>query len=154
MIDVADYIFLDSGPLSLACKGQNNPRAERCRALIAGLRAKGYLVIVPEIADYETRREFIRISRREWIIKLDAPSATCLLRINSVAMQKAAEFWALLRNEGLGTAGPDELDCDAILAAQAITAAQPGDKVIIATENVGHLVRFPGVTAKPLQYID
>ena len=58
---MTNYIFLDSGPLGLACKGQNNKKAERCRAWIAGLRAKGYLVIVPEITEYETRREFVRI---------------------------------------------------------------------------------------------
>jgi predicted nucleic acid-binding protein len=150
---VANYIFLDSGPLSLACKGQNNNKAVRCRTWIAALRAKGYLVIVPEITDYETRREFIRIPAPTWIAQLDAITATSLLPITRAAILKAAEFWALLRNTRMGTADPKELDCDAILAAQAITAAQLGDNVIIATDNIGHLSRFPGITAQPWEYI-
>jgi hypothetical protein len=150
---VAKYIFLDSGPLGLACKGQNNVKAVRCRTWIAGLRAKGFYVIVPEITDYETRREFVRIPRPDWLAQLDAISATSFLPITRAAMLKAAEFWALLRNASIGTADPKELDCDAILAAQAITAAQPGDTVIIATENIGHLSRFPGIVAQSWEYI-
>ncbi len=76
-----------------------------------------------------------------------------MLPITRPAILKAAEFWSLLRNEGKGTADPKELDGDAILAAQAVTTAQPGDKVIVATTNPGHLNRFPGVTAEPWEYI-
>jgi hypothetical protein len=150
---VATYVFLDSGPLWLACKGSNNQKAEHCRAWIKGLRDKGYVVIVPEIADYETRRELIRSNNIEWLRQLNALAATSLLKLTRAAMLKAAEFWAKLRNEGMATAEPNELDCDAILAAQAITAAQPGDTVIIATTNPGHLVRFPGVTASPWEFV-
>ena len=53
----------------------------------------------------------------------------------------------------LDTQTIEALDGDAILAAQAVTAAQPGDRVIVATTNVGHLNRFPGVEAKPWDYI-
>jgi hypothetical protein len=43
---------------------------------------------------------------------------------------------------------PKALDADAILAGQAIAVAQPGDTVTIATENLSHLGRFPGVDAQ------
>ncbi len=43
------------------------------------------------------------------------------------------------------TAGHAELDVDAVLAGMAATAGLPGDTVTIATTNVRHLVRFPGV---------
>ena len=52
-------------------------------------------------------------------------------------MLKAAELWAQARNSGLPTADPKALDCDVILAAQALE--KDG---IVATENVGHLSRF------------
>ncbi len=45
------------------------------------------------------------------------------------------------------TAGDEGLDADAILAGQADTLAPPGDVVVIATTNVRHLGRFPGIDA-------
>jgi hypothetical protein len=40
------------------------------------------------------------------------------------------------------TAHPHALDADVILAACATTIGQPGDQVIVATNNVGHLARY------------
>jgi hypothetical protein len=47
------------------------------------------------------------------------------------------------------------LDVDAILAAQALTMtiAGDGDEVLIATSNVGHLARFPGIDAREWETI-
>ena len=64
------------------------------------------------------------------------------------AIIKAAEFWALLRQSGIPTASPDSLDADAILAGQAALAGQLGDTVTIATTNLAHLKRFPGIDAQ------
>ena len=63
-------------------------------------------------------------------------------------MIKAAEFWAFLRQLGIPTASPDALDADAILAGQAALAGRPGDTVTIATTNLAHLNRFPGIDAQ------
>jgi hypothetical protein len=57
-------------------------------------------------------------------------------------MIKAAEFWATARNAGKPTAPKEALDADVILAAQATLSSRPGEILIIATTNVGHLVRF------------
>jgi hypothetical protein len=57
-------------------------------------------------------------------------------------MHRAAELWAEARSRGMPTAGPRALDADAILAAQALLAAGPGDVVMIASDNVGHLDQF------------
>jgi predicted nucleic acid-binding protein len=56
-------------------------------------------------------------------------------------MLKAAELWADARKQGRPTADLKELDCDVILAAQAIEA-----NAIVATTNLGHLERY--VTAR------
>ncbi len=61
--------------------------------------------------------------------------------ITSSTMLRAAGLWADVRKRGKPTADMKELDCDAILAAQALEAG-----AIVATENVGHLERY--VTAK------
>ena len=64
------------------------------------------------------------------------------------AIVKAAELWALLRQSGIPTSSPDALDADAILAGQAALAGQPADTVTIATTNLAHLNRYPGIDAQ------
>ena len=51
----------------------------------------------------------------------------------------------------LSTAPPDALDGDVILAALVILSMGVGDIVTVATDNVGHLVRF--VDARPWEKI-
>jgi hypothetical protein len=73
--------------------------------------------------------------------------------IATPAMRRAAEFWALVRQSGVPTADPHALDADCILAAQASLLAGPGDTVTIASNNVRHLVRFPGIAAEDWEKI-
>jgi hypothetical protein len=63
-------------------------------------------------------------------------------------MLRAAAFWADARQRGVPTASPDALDADCIIAAMAATAFHPSDTVTIATSNVSHLARFPGIDAR------
>jgi hypothetical protein len=70
------------------------------------------------------------------------------LTLTTDAIIKAAEIWAFVRQTGVPTASPDALDADAILAGQASLAGQPGDTVTIATTNLAHLSRFPGIDAQ------
>ena len=98
-------------------------------------------MIVPEITDYEVRRELLRTGRWSSIRRLDAlAKATEYLPITTAAMQRAAELWAQARQQGQPTAGDNTIDADMILAAQALTLGVP--QVIVATTNVGHLSRF------------
>ena len=86
--------------------------------------------------------------------RVAAPSVPFDYRpITTTAMLRAAEFWALLRRGGIPTAGDEGLDADAILAGQADSLGQPGDVVTIATTNVRHLGRFPGIDAHPWETI-
>jgi hypothetical protein len=73
--------------------------------------------------------------------------------ITQDALNKAADVWATVRNAELATAHPSALDRDAILAAQTILAANVGDVATIATNNARHLSRFPGIDARPWQFI-
>jgi len=97
-------------------------------------------VIVPEIADYEVRRELVRIQSRNSLTNLDALNTRLeYLPLSTDAMRMAADLWAQARNAGQPTAADPALDGDVILAAQALTL---NTAVIVATTNPGHLVRF------------
>lgn len=146
---MARVIVLDASPLGLACRPRGKPDADRCRDWLRALDAAGARLVVPEIADYEVRRELIRSGASAGLQRLDRLIAALDFDpITTPAMRRAAEFWALVRQAGLPTADPKALDADCILAAQASLLGGPGDVVTIATENLGHLARFPGVAAE------
>ena len=52
-----DAVVLDSGPLGVLCNPNNHAQPVAIRAWVAALLAAGRRVIIPEIADYEVRRE-------------------------------------------------------------------------------------------------
>ena len=71
------------------------------------------------------------------LFSLAGQSSVKYLPITTPVMLKAAELWADIRKRGMPTADPKALDCDVILAAQALAV-----NGIVATENVGHLSRL------------
>jgi predicted nucleic acid-binding protein len=146
---VARLVLLDSGPLGLVSGRTGRPKVDQCDAWLTALGSAGARVIVPEIADYEIRRELIRIGATASLKRLDRLRRLLdYAAITTAAMERAAELWAHLRNVGVPTAGREALDADAILAGQASVAGGLGDVVTIATTNLRHLARFPGVDAQ------
>lgn len=137
-------VLLDTGPLGLV----TNPRAtlenEACRRWVASLAAAGVRVLVAEIADYELRRELLRLRRVRGLAYLDRLEVTAgYLPITTAVMRQAAELWAQARQRGQPAAPDLALDADVILAAQALLlAAQENDQVVIATTNPAHLQRY------------
>jgi len=151
---LARIVVLDSGPLGLAARRPVIPQVGRCLAWLAGLEFSGAAIVVPEIANYEVRRELLRARVLSGVGRLDGLKARFLyLPISTPAMLRAAEFWADARQRGIPTAGPDALDADCIIAAMAATAFDPSDTVTVATSNVSHLARFPGIQASDWQTI-
>jgi predicted nucleic acid-binding protein len=146
---VGRIVILDAGPLGLASNARNKPEVDRCRDWISDLGMRGARVVIPEIADYEVRRELIRIKASAGIARLDQFESTLEYEpITTPAMRLASDLWALVRQGGRPTADPHALDGDCILAAQALVLGRPGDVVSIATTNPVHLSRFPGVDAR------
>jgi predicted nucleic acid-binding protein len=118
---------------------------DRCRLWIDDLLARGVDVIVPEVADYEVRRELTRVRAYASLHRLDQLVATGRLSyatITTVEWRQAAILWADARTRGVPTASRDALDADVILAALATAIGQPGDQVIVAIMKVGHLARY------------
>lgn len=100
-------------------------------------------VVVPEIADYEVRRELLRANRLKGVERLnELKRVVGYSPITTSVMLKAVEFWAVSRNQGFPTADDVALDADVILAAQAKILEEHVGEVIIVTTNVGHLSHF------------
>lgn len=99
---------------------------------------------VPEIADYEVRRELLRADKRLGIARLDELCAGYMyLPLTTPVIHDAAGLWADACNAGHPTAHPHALDCDVILAAQARSAqAAYGRETVVVTTNVEHLSRY------------
>lgn len=105
----------------------------------------GNRLIVPAIADFEIRRELERLQKTRSLAHLNqfekaAPDR--YVPLTDAALRLAATLWAQARNRGMPTADSRELDCDVLIAAQALTLGVPASDLVVATSNVGHLVQF------------
>jgi len=135
-------VLLDSGPLGMLSNPNGSVANRECYQWMESLVRRGSEVCVPEIADYEVRRELLRVNKVNGIRRLDAIKKLLgYLPITTEVMLRAADLWAQARRSGLPTADPKALDGDVILAAQALEV-----NGIVATDNVNHLARF--VTAR------
>ena len=134
-------ILLDAGPLGLATNPKLSPQSRACAKWIQSHVAMGNRVIIPEIADYEVRRELLRANKTKGISRLDQLANVIeYLPLSTAAMHEAAQLWAKARQQGQPTANDKTIDADMILVAQSITLGV--SDAIIATTNIGHLSRF------------
>lgn len=139
------FIYLDTGPLATITQRKGHPEGEACRAWVTRVLAAGAKIFVPEIADYELRRELIRVGKSAAVSRLEAFNSFASDRyvpLTTPAMRLAADLWANVRNQGLPTSSPHALDGDVILAAQVLLRGLPFTDVVVATSNVAHLARF------------
>jgi predicted nucleic acid-binding protein len=136
-------ILLDAGPLGLITNPRASQETRECNQWLESLASKGILVKIPEIADFEVRRELLRADKFKEIERLnDLQRYLDYIPLTTQTMLKAAQFWAQVRKQGMPTADNKALDEDVILAAQAVLIQDEGQEVIIATTNVGHLSRL------------
>lgn len=137
-------VVLDTGPLGLV----THPKAEKenteAAKWLRGLLVGGASVLIPEICDYELRRELVRAGKTKSVEVLDRyKSQLRYVPLTTSVMLRAANFWAVARQRGEPTAPDPALDGDVILAAQTAELADTEKiDVVIATTNVGHLSRF------------
>ena len=131
-------VLLDAGPLGRLSNPNASVANQECYRWMKSLIVRGFQVCVPEITDFEVRRELLRANKLQGIARLDTVKNNVrYLPITTAIMLKAADLWAQSRRSGLPTADPKALDCDVILASQALEV-----NGIVATDNVGHLSRF------------
>lgn len=64
-------VLMDSGPLGLATNPKASPTADACKRWLRDLRRAGHPALVPEIIDYELRRELRPFGKVEGLGKID-----------------------------------------------------------------------------------
>ena len=145
-------IVLDAGPLGLLANSKRPPDSLVCYQWVRAHLDVGVEVFIPEITDYEVRRELIQARLVKSVAALDAlQDVLDYLALTTSVMRRAAELWATVRQAGQPTTDRHALDGDVILAAQALSLGYDADEVIVATTNAGHISRF--VTARRWQDI-
>lgn len=89
-------VLLDSGPLGMVTQRQGKSQViDACILWLETLLQKGRRVYVPEITDYETRRELRRAGKTAGIARLDALKTTAYyLPLTTDAMLLAADLWS------------------------------------------------------------
>lgn len=144
---MSNVVLLDSGPLGMYSNRGKKPKNQLCKQRVNALLTSGVAVRVPGIADYEVRRELLRLKLNnpasKGVDRLDATIRILgLIPITGRTMDKAAEIWARARHRGITTAPKEALDGDVILVAQAEIETENGDEVQIATTNSSDLQRL------------
>lgn len=92
---MCSVIVLDAGPLGMVAHPKPQHDVEEWIARIA--KSQG-LFVIPEIADYEVRRELIRSGSIKGLRRLDRLDSTSVyLPMNTGAIRLAAQFWAEAR---------------------------------------------------------
>jgi predicted nucleic acid-binding protein len=139
---VIKAVMQDSGPLGRLSHA-NYTRNREVRAWLASLLDADVAVFLPEIADFEIRRNLIVENLTGSLANLDAlPSLITYVPITTADMRQAATLWAQSRRSGRTVGDAKELNADVILAAQALRLG-----CTIATDNVGHLAQFTDARA-------
>jgi hypothetical protein len=102
---VSHVVLLDAGPLGIATNPRRSRQSVACAQWLQALVTHGARVIVPEIADYEVRRELLRANKVSGLTRLDALARLLeYLPISTAAMRQAAVFWVQARQQGKPTA--------------------------------------------------
>ena len=137
-------IVLDTSPLSTVTKRLGVSEADECRRWLARCVRAGHRILAPAVAYYEVARELHRAGNTAGVGRLAAFCSVPgrYLPLTDAALRRAALLWVQARIGGLPTADPKELDCDVLIASQALELGLTSGQIVIATMNVGHLSRF------------
>jgi predicted nucleic acid-binding protein len=132
----ATPLMLDTGVLGWVCHPRKHADVKLWLKGVFGVRR--YTVLLPEIADYELRRELHWIDSKGSLARLNAlPGQATYVPLDTATMQFAAELWAYLRKTGQPTEAREHLGGDVILAAQALLTG-----ATVVTDNPKHLGRL------------
>ena len=133
-------IILDSAPLGHICNSRNRNDYKKLKDFVKSL---SFSICVPEIIDYELRRNLELEGLRKSVNLLSQfQRRDQILRLESQDLIEAAELWAWCRRRGKPTTENRGLDIDVILVAQSLSQLSRFDKVVILTVDIGDLSVF------------
>lgn len=133
-------VVLDSLPLAELCRKKIKDEVGN---LLLFLRNQKISLRVAEITEYELRRELLRSQRYRSDNRLNKFYLTNrIIPIDRLALIKASEIWAELRNLGIPTASNERIDIDTIMIAQSLTLKKDFQEVIILTSDPEDISRF------------
>src|SRR4051794_2225049 len=100
-------LFLDSHPLGLLSNPSPNKEGIAITAWVKDVLDAGHRLYIPEVIDYELRRELVRAVKPSSIAELGSLKELLYsLPITTDAMVLAANLWAQARNAGTPTGDP------------------------------------------------
>ncbi len=123
-------LLLDTAVLGEVChpRKYDDVRAWLARTIVH------HDVLISEVADYELRRELLRIGSHRSLHRLDELTRELTyIPMATSTWRAAAKLWATLRRAGTVTAAPNALDGDVLIAAQALA-----EGASVVTPNVRH----------------
>jgi predicted nucleic acid-binding protein len=123
-------LLLDTAVVGEIC----HPRKyDDVRAWFARVAA-AHEMLLSEVADYELRRELLRIDSRRSLGRLDELTREIrYIPVTTATWRAAARLWAVQRRGGRVTAAEGGLDGDVLIAAQALA-----EDAVIVTPNARH----------------
>jgi predicted nucleic acid-binding protein len=125
-------LLLDTGVLGQIC----HPRRHGVVRKWFRSAVQVHVILLSEVADYELRRELLRIGATRSLAHLDELTRELVYVPTTTAIwRRAAALWAVARNAGDVTAPPEALDGDVLVSAQAQEEA-----AVIVTTNTKHFV--------------
>lgn len=123
-------LLLDTGVVGQICHPRKHQDVRQWFASAVG----EHDFLLSEVADYELRRELIRIRATQSLARLDELARELrYLPVTTATWRSAANHWAWLRRTGKATASEHALDGDVLIAAQAIA-----EDAIVVTTNPRH----------------
>ncbi len=123
-------LLLDTGILGQIC----HPRKHADVRTWFRRAVQEHAFLVSELADYELRRELLRIGATRSLSRLDELTRELpYVPVTTATWRRAASLWAAARNTGNVTAPPEALDGDVLVAAQALE-----ESAVVLTNNTRH----------------
>jgi toxin FitB len=129
-------LLLDTAVLGQVC----HPRKHADVRIWMARAVLEHEVLISEVADYELRRELLRIESNHSVARLDELTRELTyIPMATATWRAAARLWATLRRAGKVTAPPTALDADVLIAAQALA-----EGATVVTPNLRH---FGGIVS-------
>src|ERR1035438_3829459 len=100
-------IYLDTGVLGIVTHPNAGRESKECAKWLLSILEAGNRVCVPEICDYELRREYNLRNSGKALKNLDDLNRQVeYVPIDTKMIQRAAQLWAEARRQGKSTADP------------------------------------------------